>query len=187
MDELDVYSKTSILLNTLLTFFSDASKLDTLSSVVNKNTKISLRILDWLVTNYSKKNNCTIEKFDNGNLVIFKIYLEYKNQLRAYSKENFDPFCRKNRIILNPDTVSIVDSIVNPRCFYTTIGQLNFFRWIINNDIINYLLVNLDRIETDMLDVANKNKKKINKKRCCLSENNSKLINFYHSHIVITF
>lgn len=187
MDKLIVYSKTDVLTDTLLNFFKDESNLETLSSIVNKNTKISLRILDWLVTNYSKKNNCTIEKFENGNLVAFKIYLDYKNQLRAYSKSNFDPFCRKNRLILDPDTMTIVNDFINSRCFYTTIGQMNFFRWLIKNDIINYLLVNLDRIERDMLDVSNENKKKINKKRCCLSENNSKRINFFHSTIVVTF
>lgn len=181
------YSKTDILLETLLDFFREASHFETLSSIVNKNTTISLRILDWLVTNYAKKNNCTIEKFENGNLIAFKIYLDYKNQLRAYSKSNFDPFCRKNRLILNPYTMTIVDSMVNSRCFYTTIGQMNFFRWLIKNDIINYLLLNLEHIERDMLDIAIQNKQKSNKKRCCLSENNSKKINFFHSPIVVSF
>lgn len=187
MDKLCVYSKTNILSDTLLSFFKDETHIETLSSVVNKNTKISLRILDWLVTNYSKKNNCTIEKFENGNLVAFKIYLDYKNQLRAYSKSNFDPFCRKNRLILNPDTVTFVESLVNSRCFYTTIGQMNFFRWLIKNDIINYLLVNLEKIEKDMLEISIRNKRKQTKKRCCLSENNSKKINFFNSPIVVTF
>lgn len=188
MDTMTNLSKFDVLLKSLLDFFKNNNNLNIFISIVNKNTKISLRILDWLVTNYAKKNNCIIEKFKDNSLVTFKIYLDYKNQLRAYSKNNFDPFCRKNRILFNPDTVEIVDDPdkKTDSCFYTTIGQLNFFRWLINNDIINYLLLNIDDVEKDMLNVSAKNKE-TKKKRCCLSENNYKKINFYHGTIVVKF
>jgi hypothetical protein len=124
------YSKSDILLSTLLNFFRDENNFTVFSSIVNKDTKISLRILDWLVTNYSKKNNCIIERFEGNALTTFNIYIEYKNQLRAYSKSNFDPFCRKNRIILNSETINIENDIVSDNCFYTTVGQMNFFNVI---------------------------------------------------------
>lgn len=181
------YSKSDILLYTLLDFFRDQNNFTLFSSIVNKDTKISLRVLDWLVTNYSKKNNCIIERFEGNALTTFNIYIEYKNQLRAYSKSNFDPFCRKNRIILNSHTINIEKDIINDKCFYTTVGQMNFFRWIIKNNIINYLILNIEKIETDMLFIANDSKRKHNSKRCCLSENNSKKLNFYNTNITIKF
>lgn len=179
--------KTEVLTETLLTFFKDKYNYELFSSVINKKTKVSLRILDWLVTNYSKKNNSIIETFENNALTTFKIYLDYKNQLRAYSKNNFDPFCRKNRIIIDPDTMKVVPRKINDRCFSTTIGQMNFFRWVIKNNIINYLLLNIDAIENDMIDISNSNKNKNNKKRCCLSENNYKKMSIYHGPIVVKF
>jgi hypothetical protein len=42
----------------------------------------------------------------------------------------------------------------------TTIGQLNFFKWAIENNIINYLETNYDAIETDMNSRNSTSKKK---------------------------
>lgn len=187
MEHLKIYSKDEVLLDTVLTFFKDPKNFEIFDSIINKKTRISLRILDWLVTNYAKKNNCIIEKIENNTIVAFKIYLDYKNQLKAYSKNNFDPFCRKNRIIIDPDTKTIQPIKTHQRCFYTTIGQLNFFRWLIKNEIINYLLINIDKIEKDMIEVSIQNKQTTNKKRCCLSENNYKKISFYKGTIVVKF
>ena len=71
----------------------------------------------------------------------FIVYINYKNQLRAYSKKQFDPFCRRTRIqyVYDKDNYLV-----------TTVGQLNFFRWALENDIISYIEDNLKDIETDM-------------------------------------
>lgn len=69
------------------------------------------------------------------------MYSSYKSQLRAYSKRYFDPFQRKSRISFTVKGVSI----------RTTIGQCNFFRWAIYNDVIKYAVDNYARIEADML------------------------------------
>ena len=42
----------------------------------------------------------------------------------------------------------------------TTIGQLNFFKWSIDNLILEYITDNYDHIETDMNLCYNNNKKK---------------------------
>jgi hypothetical protein len=48
----------------------------------------------------------------------------------------FDPFCRSKRIkFLN---------------FETTVGQLNFFEWAINDDILDYLEEHYEEFHADM-------------------------------------
>ena len=53
-------------------------------------------------TSYTKKNNTTYDLFYEKNKEIlskqFIVYLNYKSQLKAYSKKQFDPFCRRQRI-----------------------------------------------------------------------------------------
>ncbi|MFM7979984.1 MAG: hypothetical protein ACKPKO_11780, partial [Candidatus Fonsibacter sp.] len=56
------------------------------------------RVLDWFVTNYSKKNNIIYElSEDSSSERYFNVFLQYKCQLKAYKKKMFDPFCRKTR------------------------------------------------------------------------------------------
>jgi hypothetical protein len=114
-----------------------------------KYEKISLRIIDWFVTNYSKKYDTSynINIIDNINTLKdgkyiqqFNVFRSYKSQLKSFSKRNFDPFCRRNRI----------DYIVNNVKINTTIGQLNFFRWAIDNLVIEYIFENYNIIEDDM-------------------------------------
>jgi len=108
-------------------------------SITNGTSKISLRIVDWFVTNYSKKNYCVIENAETNER--FKVYNDYKLKLKAYSKKKFDPFCRWDRI-----NVPYKDTM----CVQTTLGQLNFFKWTIENKILEYIENNYSTIENDM-------------------------------------
>jgi hypothetical protein len=73
----------------------------------------------------------------------FMIHDNYKCQLKEYNKKNFDPFCRWTRIRLYYDKT---------KYFYTTVAQLNFFKWAIENYILDYILDNLPTIEKSMND-----------------------------------
>lgn len=138
-----VNAKQNVLMIPLTMFFSNDKNMQKLLDVVNEdsnssdNVKISLRILDWFVTNYSKKNNIIYDL--NGSQFI--VYLDYKSQLKAYSKKQFDPFCRRERINFEYKKGKHIE---------TTVGQLNFFRWLIQNNVIDYVKNNLNDIETDM-------------------------------------
>jgi hypothetical protein len=98
---------------------------------------ISLRLIDWFVTNYAKRH--TIGYVLGGQE--FMVYMSYKSQLKAYSKKLFDPFCRRERIMF---------SLPGVEAFVTTVGKLNFFRWAIEKNIIEYLKVNRETVETEM-------------------------------------
>lgn len=117
--------------------------------ILQGNSKISIRVIDWFVTNYSKKNNIIYPLIEKDNVILkyFNVYLEYKALLKGYKKKLFDPFCRKHRI---PFCYSATGRLV------TTIGQLNFFRWAISNKVLDYVENNLDDINRDMIETLSK-------------------------------
>ena len=153
-------TQNSLLLNNLLTFYNQDNNLEKILPIINGESKTSLRLIDWFATNYSKKF-FTVYKFKHSDGIErrFKVYLEYKLKLRAYSKKRFDPFCRWDRI-----TIPYKDNAH----IQTTIGQLNFFRWILENKILDYIEQNFDEISHDMnrrnSTSKNKNKNKKGKK-----------------------
>jgi hypothetical protein len=98
-------------------------------SIITGESKISLRIVDWFATNYAKKNYTTYV-IDGPNERRFKVYVDYKLKLKAYSKKRFDPFCRWDRISVPYKNGTFIE---------TTIGQLNFFKWALENKVIDYL------------------------------------------------
>src|SRR5438874_748758 len=86
----------------LLEFFShNANFKQFLDVVVFKTRHLPLRVLDWFVTNYSKKNDvCYKIKRPNGTLETFLVYRSYRAQLKGNKKKEFDPFCRGDTITL---------------------------------------------------------------------------------------
>ena len=89
-------NKNELLLESLTQYFKDEKKKNILIGVLNNEYNISLRIIDWFVTNYCKKYNIGWTQ----NNFRFVVHTNYKLQLKAYSKKYFDPFCRRERIIL---------------------------------------------------------------------------------------
>lgn len=221
---------TLLLLNRINEYFDSNhmnDKIYKLTNILEGKSNLSLRIIDWFVTNYSKKYNVSyiikkntlkntneiiytydddknvdnkysltipfddITKTDNidnmiyNNLVNnlhnneyiyeneidntdpntkyvkFIVFNEYRGQLKAFTKKYFDSFCRGERM-----TYSYNDDIQNDKNnkkykFETTLGQLNFFRWAIENELLTYIENNFEKIQNDMNE--NIKKKKINK------------------------
>ena len=52
--------KMDILLDSLYRYYGISKNMKKLLDVVNNNSKVSLRIIDWFVTNYSKKIQCIL-------------------------------------------------------------------------------------------------------------------------------
>lgn len=104
---------------------------------------------------FKKKN--TIYKIKiNGADSIFNVNIEYKNQLNGYSKQYFDPFCRKKKVIYCYKNNNGGENIN----FLSSIGQLNFFQWAIRNKIFKYVQIHLKEIEEDMKETSKKTKLK---------------------------
>lgn len=179
-----ISSKKDLLMQSLINFFTNRNNLDQVIPIITGKSKISLRILDWFVTNYSKKNNIHYQVELENKLKNFIVYLDYKSQLKAYSKKQFDPFCRRERI-------SFIDHDSNE--LITTVGQLNFFRWAIENNILEYIKENYLIIENDMNNsLRNLYKKKDStnssrRKRTELSISATKTVNKHNVSIIVQF
>ena len=134
-------TQNDLLLTNLLEFYNtdNNNNMDRMLQVINGESRISLRIIDWFATNYAKKYYTVYQVQDTDKR--FKVYNDYKLKLKAYSKKRFDPFCRWDRI-----SVPYKDGAH----IQTTIGQLNFFKWAIENSAIDYIEQNYSTIEKDM-------------------------------------
>ena len=155
-------TQNELLMKNLTEFYKDTNNLKTMMSVINGETRISLRIVDWFVTNYAKKNytiyNIPVQKYETVSQSRFKVFNDYKLKLKAYSKRRFDPFCRWERISVP----------FNDKHMETTIGQLNFFKWAIENKVIEYIENNYVQIENDM---NNRNSTSKNRSTSDLADN----------------
>lgn len=125
-----IVSKNELLFNSLDAFYETKENFKIFKSLTDtKDNKqqISLRLLDYLCTKYCKSNTVIYEQKNKGDKI--NLYNSYKNQLKAYSKLQFDPFRRHNRILIEK----------NKEKHETTIAQLNFFKWVIEIDLISWL------------------------------------------------
>lgn len=157
-----------LLLTSLTEFYNKNEKYKyILKDIIEGKHKLSLRIIEWLVTHYAKTHNIYYwidenkriynELPDNieGSIRHVNLYQDYRAQLKSYSKFNFDSFRRHYRItfFIHMETKEHIE---------TTVGQLNFFRWIFNNNVIDFALDNYDDIYMKMIDNnSNKNKQPI--------------------------
>lgn len=178
-------TQNDLLLTKLLNYYKRDNNLDKMLSIINGESRISLRIVDWFATNYAKKYYTVYDIEENDKR--FKVYIDYKLKLKAYSKRRFDPFCRWDRITI---------PYKEDNSIQTTIGQLNFFKWALENDVIKYIENNYQIIEKDMNNRNSTSRRKENnslslsktrKKREELSISASKTIKREEVEITIEF
>ena len=128
-------NKSDILLSSINTFYTEPQNRTTLMELLNKTGGVSLRNLEWFITNYSKKTNLSYET-KNGKM--FSVHCAYKSSLDGYSKKLFDPFCRSSKFFY---TIPGTDQKV-----HTTVAQLNFIKWCIKNNILDYIHNNHEQL-----------------------------------------
>ena len=126
-----------LLLSNLLLYYETNKNIDRMLKIINGDVKMSLRIVDWFTTNFAKKYYTV---YDTSSGKRFKVYNDYKLKLKSYSKKRFDPFCRWDRIGIPH----------NGQFVQTTVGQLNFFKWAFEHNVIEYIEQHFDEIERDM-------------------------------------
>lgn len=167
LNSLNYTSQNDLLLNNLLVFYRNNNNMERMLKIITGESKISLRIVDWFSTNYAKKHFTTYDICNDVNVNSesnsttastssfkrFKVYVDYKLKLKAYSKKRFDPFCRWDRISIPYDDVK-------GTFIETTIGQLNFFKWALENKVIDFIEENYDEIEKDMNSYNSTSKRK---------------------------
>lgn len=142
-------NKQQLLMHSLQNFFeTNAESFVQFQDIIQPNSKVSLRVIDWFITNYSRAHDINFPHPRNEEQ-LFVVHDSYKSQLKAYSKRQFDPFCRRMRInFYSKPTEKVV----------TTVGQLNFFRWAIENGVMQYIHDNFAVIEEHMKDYVRDNR-----------------------------
>jgi hypothetical protein len=132
-----IHCKQELIIASLQRFYSQRADIDEIVELLKGTSEVSLRLIDWFVTNYSKTHNTSY--LLNGQE--FAVYMNYKNQLKAYSKKLFDPFCRRERILFQ---------VPKHEAFLTTVGKLNFFRWALEKGILDHIKLHQQDIEKEM-------------------------------------
>ena len=121
--------------------FYDKAKIEKIKPIINQEHDISLRLIDWTLTNYSKKN-CIKYKLSNGRII--DVFESYKNYMTSYKRNIlFDLFRRGkcSKVIYGKGKDDFIIS---------GIKQLNSFRCVLEIELIEYIIKNKEKIETDM-------------------------------------
>lgn len=137
-----VQGKQDFIVRWLQDFYNQPGRLEEVLPILTGSSPVSLRLIDWFVTNYSKKFNVSYPLTEDTTTRQFMVHFHYKRELKAYSKRLFDPFCRRERISFQIRGQAPIEE--------TTVGQLNFFRWAIEKGVIRYILAHAVDIERDM-------------------------------------
>jgi hypothetical protein len=173
-----IVSQDEYIINSIKHFYKNDKNLKNLEDILMQKTNISLRILDYFPNNFARERNIII----NG----VHIYSDYKNVLKGYTKRNFDPFCRGDCIKLNKSGMTHTfyknnknnkNQKVTDEYIITTIRQLNFFKWCIERDIIDYISKNLEDIQKNIAQ-SNKEFGKKSDKKFMMKTVQSKTISF---------
>jgi hypothetical protein len=147
----DIYFKTKC----------SKDNIELMIKIIESNHDISLRILDWFVSKFSKYRNKI--NFNINDEEEFDIRISYDAQLKTYRKKNFDPFRRKKKFYYFYDDENKSSKI------FTTIGQLNFFKWVITTKILDFVKDNINEINDEMkkyiISDRKKKKEKAKKKK----------------------
>lgn len=153
MDKKSLLKSNDLLMQSLVKFYTNRTNIEKILPIIEGTSDISLRLIDWFITNYSKKHQTIIQSSSrkDGQIAHMNVYLSYRSQLKSYSKTFFDPFRRRDRITFCYDTNKSIE---------TTIGQLNMFRWIIQANILEYVSAHRKEVEQDMIRTQKDNQQK---------------------------
>lgn len=149
-----ITSREELLAKSLLEFFSKPYNLNQLLPILNGTSPIAKHTCDWMTSNYSKQYDVILDIKKGDNVRYFPVYNNYKAQLKGYGKKLFDPFGRGKKIVL----------LLGKTEIQTTVGQLNYFRWAIENKVLDYIYHHLDEINSDRVLRGPKVNKNPNKK-----------------------
>lgn len=178
-----VQGKQDFIVRWLQDFYNQPGRMEEIMPILQGTSPVSLRLIDWFVTNYSKKFNITYSIDDR----LFPVHFHYKRELKAYSKRLFDPFCRRERISFQIRG--------HPPIEETTVGQLNFFRWAIEKEVLRYIIAHAAVIERDMNvsfreHYSKEPESKTNtgrRKRKEISQTCTRSINYVDSQVTVAF
>lgn len=132
-----MHQNHDVLMISIRKFYGKPENIAHIVSIVNGTSDASLRMIEWFITNYAKRNDVILSK--GGDQI--NVYHSYRSALRTFSKEQFDPFRRHDRIRFYYGDESLE----------TTVGQLNFFKWAIETGVLDYIRANKAHMDSEMV------------------------------------
>ena len=138
---------------------ADAHNIKLMVDIINKNNDISLRTVNWFGTKHLSSMDSRERITSDGKVEKFDPLISYSTRLGKYGKKGFDPFRRGPAFEWQYDTNDPEKVII------TTLCQLQFFQWIFEYELMDYIIGNLKKIK-DMMKKSERKKKvtKSNKK-----------------------
>lgn len=135
----DCSVKDTFLFTVVERFFNDENNWTQMMAVLHKPKRdgVSLRLLDYLCTVFAAKETCMVKMTDGTNAPLLDVY---ETSLDAYGKSHYDCFRRTSRI----------DIVKHGQRLSTTLGQLLFFKDIVQNGILKFARDNVTRIKEAM-------------------------------------
>lgn len=109
----------------LARFYSIPEHFSVLRIVNGSAPPISLRALAWFVSN---------------GVEDAALREDYEQQLREYTRRRFDPFRRCDRLEVRCGCEMVI----------STVGQMNFFRWMIERGLWKFVMDNSARVSADV-------------------------------------
>ena len=124
------------------------------ASDMNTETGSSLRRINWLCTNYSKRVGLILRQQKDQNIAACPLHEAYSSWLRKWRRSLFDPFRRKERIVISYNGWEAT----------TTVAQVNFALFAKRHGVLEYARTHTREIAHDMA-TASKNRTRRKRKR----------------------
>ena len=143
------YNDKKLLEQLLAPFWNETRLRDILLPILNHSSCVSLRVLDWLATNYAKSHRVVyaIEVPPDGRVQLFDLHRAYQDHLEQYRRRGFDPFRRKKP---GPHGPKEIWFSVSGEQYATTVAQLNFMYWAHRYGVLRYAAKYYERIAHEM-------------------------------------
>ena len=113
--------------------------------VISGAHAVSIRIMDWYVTNYTLAHGTSYRWEDprSKESRVFSVHLEYGTTLNSKGRLLFDPFRRGPRVLFSGSNGMVHES---------TLGQLFFWQWVTRYKVLATLTAsgNIQRVQAHM-------------------------------------
>ena len=135
----DVTDREKNVLRELIRFYT-VEKLEIIKPLINQEHDISLRLIDWTLTNYGKKK-CVKYPLPNGKIV--DVHESYKNYMSSYSRNTLFDLFRRGKCL------KVIYGHNHEHYIISSVKQLNSFRCVLEINLLDYIRANKDKIEED--------------------------------------
>ncbi len=123
----------------LESFFTEEHLKDIIIPILSHERPIRMRTLEYLVTTYAPMHNVQYKR-DERDLTPWNLYESYRRELRFGNKKKVDMYKRGAKFLFRKGNSEII----------TSVAQLGFFRWAIQNKVIDWAMDHSEAIKQEM-------------------------------------